>query len=180
MVSRIIVEIGPAENPFYRLFGRERIDQDARYIAIDSDLEKLRILDLHDKRHAVGGDLRDLPLQNNSVDHLWLMNVFGGFQNRPRRLPDGSLEYSLSLSDVFQELARVMKERGKIYIGELYPPIGDISQLADKDYSDFGLEKKVYKGHSEVRFVLQTMGPHVDFLLKASDYLPFFIELTKM
>lgn len=104
------------------------------------------------------------------------MNVFGDFRNGSKRLPDVPLRWR---NDVFQELARVVKQKGKVYIGEISTPA---AWLLDEDYSDFGLEKKVYKEYGEVKSFLEKKGvlePYIDFLQHVRDYLPFFIELTK-
>jgi len=186
--NQTIAEIGPGPNPVFELFENEtfkKIGEGSTYIAIDcsqEEIEKFKNNFNQKGCEAIMGDLRDLPLKSDSVDQVWLMNVFGGFQNKPKKLPDGALQWSLSLNDVFQELARVMKQKGKVYIGEINPPIGNIAWLTDEDYSDFGLEKKVYKGYEEVKSFLEKMGGRKSisyFLQHERDYLPFFIELTK-
>jgi len=164
--NQTIVEIGPSINPIFELFSEnktfKKIGKGLRYIAIDCDkkeLKKFKKLFNKKEYEAKIGDLRDLPLKSDSVDQIWLMNVFGGFQNNPKKLPDGTLQYSSGYYDIFQELSRVLKPKGKVYIGELAPPIGKgVEWLTDEDYSGFGLEKKVYKGYKEVKSFVERMG----------------------
>jgi hypothetical protein len=120
------------------------------------------------------------------VDQIWLMSVFGGFHTVPEKLPDGTSQYTLGLDGVFQELSRIAKRGGKIYIGELYAPMDESPMwLTDIDYSDFDLEKKVYKGREEIISVLEKIaggpiGSGASYLMEGDPkYTPFFIELTK-
>ena len=189
--SQTIVEIGPNWNPVYKLFEDEilqKIGAGSTYIAIDCSEEELgkfkKYPDDPDEkgRHAIVGDLRALPLKDGVADQIWLMNVFGGLENRAKKLPDGTLRWEMGISGVFHELARVMKQKGKIYIGELYHPSGKIDWLTDEDYSIFGLEKKVYNGPEEVESFLKKMRGKesiIESLQKARDYVPFVIELVK-
>ena len=182
-----IVEIGPGYNPVFELFRNEtfeNIGSGSRYIAVDCDQNVLQRFRDHygQKGGALEGDIRDIPLPDESADQVWLMNVFGGFQNRPKKLPDGTLQYTIGLGWVFEELARIVRRNGVIYIGEIYPPCGNVSWLADEDFSDYGLEKIAHKGHDEVKSFMEKMGGRraiIDSLKDADDYLPFFIELSK-
>jgi hypothetical protein len=129
---------------------------------------------------------RHLPLKSDSVDQIWLMSVFGGFHTVPEKLPDGTSQYTLGLNGAFQELSRVAKRGGKIYIGELYAPMDEESLmwLTDIDYSDFDLEKKIYKGREEIISVLEKIaggpiGNGASYSMRDPKYTPFFIELTK-
>ena len=189
--NQTIVEIGPGSIPVFELFENEifkKIGEDSRYIAIDCDQEKLENFknDFNRKGcEAIMGDLRDLPLKSGSVDQMWLMNIFGAFHAKYKKLPDGGLVLDLGPDGIFEELARVLKKDGKIYIGEILPPVGrnrEIVWLTNEDYSRFGLEKKVYKGDEEVKsFAGKIGGKHFITILLQDEHnhLPFFIELTK-
>lgn len=186
--KQVIAEIGPGFNPVHKLFKNEifeAIGKNSTYIAIDCDPEELKHFKDHFKEgYPVEGELRRLPLKNDSVDQMWLMNVFGGLKSVPQKLPDGATRTIIGFAGIFEELARVVKKNGKIYIVEIYPPIGNVLWLADKDYSNCGLEKNVYKGRDEVVSLLDKMGYpkcNIDHLFNERDvdYVPFFIELTK-
>ena len=182
-----IVEIGPSINPVFELFRNEtfeNIRNGSTYIAVDCDPKELQKFKDHygQKGRTLEGDLKDIPLPEESADQVWLMNVFGGFQNTPKKLPDGTLQYTLGLGGVFEELARIVRRNGVIYVGEIYPPCGNVSWLADEDYSEYGLGKKAHKGYDEVRSFMEKMGGRralVDSLKEDDDYLPFFLELVK-
>jgi SAM-dependent methyltransferase len=183
-----IVEIGPSSNPVFRLFRNEtfeNIGSGSTYIAVDSNPKELqKFRDSYgQKGNTLEGDLRDIPLPEESADQVWLMNVFGGFQNIPMKLSDGTLQYTLGPSGLFEELARIVRRNGVIYVGEIYPPMGDVSWLADEDFSGYGLEKRAHKSYDEVRPFMEKMGARtalVDSLKKDNKYLLFFLELTKM
>jgi ubiquinone/menaquinone biosynthesis C-methylase UbiE len=187
--NQTIVEIGPGINPIFELFENEtfkKIGKGSKYIAIDCDQEVIKKLKFQNSfkqkgYEAMKGDLENLPLKNDSVDQIWLMNVFGNLQNNPKKLHDGTLQYSSSAHGIFQELTRVVKPKGKVYIGEIILPVKDVAWLLNADYSGFGLEKKVYKGDKEAGSFMEKMGgmPITYFLKDKHNYLPFFIELTK-
>jgi hypothetical protein len=155
-----IVEIGPSSNPAFNLFSNKTFDNignGVTYTAVDCDPKALEEFKHYygDKGEILEGSLKKIPLPENSADQVWLMNVFGGFQNPPQRLPDGTLQYTLGLGGTFEELTRITRIRGEIYIGEIYPPIGNVSWLADKDFSAYVLEKIAYRGLDEVKSFTQ-------------------------
>jgi len=181
----VIVEIGPNHLPVYRIFNEESIQaigKDASYIAIDINQEELEKARIGDRGQGVIGDIRELPLADDSADQIWMMNVFGGFENRPHH-KDGKSVYNLGLNDVFKEMARVIKTKGKIYIGETYAPMrGNLEWMADEDYSEFGLEKEAYKGAEAVRNFLEKKGLNELLLSNLKDteeFKPFFMILQK-
>ena len=133
--QQTIVEIG-ANYPIYEMFeGNEsmrKIKEGAPYIAINYNKEDLKTVKENKLGQAIVGDIKELPLKNNSADQIWLMNVFSDFQHILKKQPDGSKGYTMGLDDVFKELARVVKPGGKIIIGEVYPPITKTKRIAIK------------------------------------------------
>jgi hypothetical protein len=113
--THTIVEIGSSYNPVFELFRNEtfeNIGSGSTYIAVDCDPKALQEFRNRygQKGRTLEGDLRDIPLPEESADQVWLMNVFGGFQNTPKKLPDGTLQYTLGLGGVFEELTRIVKK----------------------------------------------------------------------
>jgi len=182
-----IVEIGPEGNPVFHRFRNGELgnlEEGSRYVAIDCEFGEIKKFSRYHglEGYSIQGDMRNLPLPSNFADQIWLMNVFGDFRNNLKVLPNGSLQYSLDIDDVFQELARVVKKNGTIHIGEIYPPIKEVSWLTDADYSDFGLEKKVYFGTEKVKYYSEKIGATkgiFDTLKNTRRYTQFFIELKK-
>ena len=155
----VIVEIGPAG-----MYGlgtvatswsrkiEEDINKGAIYIGLDAKPEEL-------KRHSkdniylpVAGDMGKMPFPDNSVDQIWIMNVFSGFHHLPDLVKgeDGRVHqvWVSGISKYFQELSRVIKPDGKIIIGEFGVPIGGpgaVDYLLDNtDYSRFGFLVNIY------------------------------------
>jgi len=188
--NQTIAEVGPGTLPVFYIFDNENfrnIGKDSKYIAIDCNQEELDKFIKHFKeegREAKLGDLENLPLDNDSVDQMWLMNVFGGLESPPKILPDGTRQWTLGVQGIFKELARVVKQNGKIYIGEIYPPKGEVTGLIDKDYTKFGLEKETYKGPEETESFLKKMGGNnaiIDHMkCDTNKFTPFFVVLTKI
>ena len=185
--NQIIVEIGPKTFPIEYYLGWDSFKKyisGSTYIAIDCDPKLLNEFKERFKRKAVAGSLSQLPLENNSVSQIWLMSVYGDYQYHPMILPDGT---EGTIVDDFKELSRVVKKDGKIYIGELLAPAGwnEPEWLIGLDYSDYGLEKKVYKGPEEIiSFLEKTAGGPIGTMasiLREGDpeHAPFLIELTK-
>lgn len=182
-----IVEIGPSHNPVFSLFKNknfENLGKSSRYVGIDCDPDALQEFREYyaDKGEILHGDVRDIPLSDEFADQVWLMNVFGGFQSIPKKTSDGVITYPVGFWNAFPELARIVKSDGAIYIGEVYPPCGDVSWLVDEDFSRFGLEKTAHKGYDAVMSFAKTMGAQralVDSIDKTDKYLQFFLELRK-
>ncbi len=177
----LIVEIGPDNFPVYRFSNRlaEKIEAGALYVGVDVEENSLEEL----KREGVTvkvGDLGHIPSLDDSVDELWLMNVFGGFRNIPEKTPDGILHYSSGSKRYFDEMTRVLKKHGVIYIGETYPREGgkgSTDWLMSSDYHCFGLRKEVFSG-SRVGEFLMRHGIDDIYIYRAET--PFFITLEKM
>lgn len=178
--NQVIAEIGPGILPVYRLFEDEtfeKIGKGSTYIAIDYNQEEIeRLQHIRDKRgHVLVSDIRELALKTASIDQMWLMNVLSSMVRKPF---DGDVD------GIFQELARVVKQKGKIYIGEIYDP-SSVAWLKEYDYSIFGLDKTVYTGFEEVRLFWERMSgrkaiiDHIENKNKMEGYAPFFIELEK-
>ncbi len=149
-----IVEIGPAG-----LYGSgtavknwsQKVERDLRagalYLAVDTskaNLDKHQECEIYD---AVVGDMAKMPLQDGSVDQIWIMNVFSDLEFRPEIKPDGTHSYTFNRDKFFRELSRVIKEKGEIVIGELGFPmggIGAVDYLREIDYTAFGLKAEIF------------------------------------
>lgn len=171
-----IVEVGPGSAPLYNRSwdARERIEKGAAYIGIDLDPRNVK--DIH-RGYGLCGTLPTLPLVANCADEIWLLNVFGGLNNRPA-MQDGRFVYQLSAYPYFEELNRILKLGGKTYIGEWCPPIShSVNWLHEGDYSNLGFEKEVYIGERFEEFV-KRYGIVYGYLWE--DVTPFFTVLTKV
>lgn len=82
--KEVIVEVGPSMVPAYVISReiRDKIERGASYIAIDYDDKKLETVKREEISKAIAGDLGNLPIKNESVDEMWLLNVFGGLKER--------------------------------------------------------------------------------------------------
>ena len=150
--KKIIVEIGPGINPVYWI--SEDISKDNQvYVGIDISKKAL-------KENITGseiqGDLESLPLKPESVDEIWLMNVFGGIiiydasihgeeYTWPSRDKSGQLIIPSQYLQYFIELARVLKPGGVVHIGEYYDP-DETEWIREVNYENLGLEKEVFTG----------------------------------
>ncbi len=152
----VILEIGPNRSPVYKL-KRESPSLNT-YFNMDDNIEALNQVRI---RWATGREVladmyRAIPLKEESVDEIWLMNVIGengidGYNYfEPLMLRSGREVFSRPACILFQEMTRVIKNTGTIYIGEYYTP-PQPSWLTDRDYSQFGLQKKVYMGERACR-----------------------------
>lgn len=76
---KVIIEIGPQTCPIY--IGSREIEQQikdgASYIGIDVSEEDLRTVNRERVGRAIAADLAKLPLRDNSVDQMWMLNVMG-------------------------------------------------------------------------------------------------------
>ncbi len=184
--NKVIVEVGPNACPVFVSFDNhflKNIGDSVSYFAFDSDLDEIEKFKRYysEKGTISQCNIRDFPLLNESVDQIWFMNVFGDFRDLPRKLPCGALQYTLGVGEIFQELHRIIKKDGVIYIGETYHPMRDVSFLVESDFSDFGLEKKIYLGvHESLEFIKNMGGGEgFGFFDITKNYIPFFVELRK-
>ncbi len=171
-----IVEIGPEMNPIFMMFQNplfERIGKDVDYTAVDCDPENVKSFkEFYESRgrgRIIQGYVQEIPLPEEYADQIWIMNVFGRFKSDP--------SYR---GDIFKELTRILKRKGTIHIGELYGP--NQSYLIERDYSELGLEKRVYRGKDEARDFWKKLGGPVsnfDLLEIGEKEHPFFMELTR-
>ncbi|MBU1164978.1 class I SAM-dependent methyltransferase [Patescibacteria group bacterium] len=182
----VIVDIGTGNNPAYQWSEKllEKVEQGAKYICIDCEEEDVLKNPKVQGEDWVVGDIRKLPIKDKSADQIWLLNVFSDFKNLPDIKEDGTKSYNMGLTDVFEGLERTLKDNGRIVIGETYTPSrGAAGGLAEADFSDCGLEKKVYKGEELDKFFEDNKIP-IEY---ARDYeeerpehkQPYFMELTK-
>lgn len=135
-VPRVILEVGPFGTPIYRSSKvvADEIERGALYIGIDKDRQYL----LSVLYHSVVGNLTNLPVMDSSADEVWLMNVFG------------TIATSIDANSYFNELARIIKPNGSIYVGELFTPAKWVTQI---DFSNFGLERKFIRGRRALDFI---------------------------
>jgi len=151
-----IVEVGPHYTPIYEYSPviRDRIRTGSSYIGtcpsnkwIDYTIEKIK---------GVGGEfiegmIQKLPLESDSADEIWVMDVFGSwyFKYDVKKTQDGFVcSREEDFHKAFHELARVLKPRGKIIIGELLTPH---VQILDEDFSHYGLTvEEFFQGNQTV------------------------------
>ena len=69
-------------------------------------------LDVEKQSMPVQADARNLPFADEAVDEFVLTNVFG----------DRGLSHPEYYGEILQEIVRVLKKNGKIYITETYTP----------------------------------------------------------
>ena len=148
---KIIVEVGPGNLPIHRL-SPVILEEGSIYVGIDNngDIFKNTLQKYYRVGGEIIGDLTRLPLQTESVDEAWLLNVFGEYA--ARRLPFYSVVYkdsnnrpvlSTSIMIFLKETARVLKLGGKAYIGEYYTPAAFLTEV---DFKNFGLDSEVFSG----------------------------------
>lgn len=116
--NKIVIEIGTDGKPFF-LLGNRKLQSDERYFAIDVDKGGAKrassILDrlsVEKQSIPVQADARNLPFVDETADEFVLTNVFG----------DQGLSHPEYYGKILQEVARVLKKNGKIYITETYTP----------------------------------------------------------
>lgn len=163
----IIVEIGPNTTPisFYSEKMENAIKEGALYVGIDYKEEDLKKTYRREIHNFIAGDLRSLPLKDASADQVWLFNVFGESFGSDKRF---------FFEKQFKELARVIKEDGKIIIGETYTPA---ESLISHDYSDLELQKEVLIGDKLREFLKEYDMEHV--LKEGTQYSPQFFMILK-
>lgn len=183
-----IVEVGPSYFSILSLseVTRNKVKTGAVYIGIDLNQEDLLELRKREVRRSGGkicplvGDLGAIPLQDNTADEVWIVNVLGGtLVNKPIVLPNNTKKYELGWGRYFTELSRILKPNGELFIGEWAPRIRDTKWLMDENYNDFGLSKHNYEGRALEDFTGQ-YGISLD-VISGWDRRnpPFFIALTK-
>ncbi len=171
-----IVEIGPYTYPLYRVSEKHirKLNEGASYIVVDATLNGSQVARLwqRDKSRLsfVTADASDLPLPNNIADEIWLLNVFSYFNNETKTVEEGELKACIS------DCARVLKQRGSIFVGEWYTP-EKTEWITEVDFAENNLSKKIYRGSSLQNFMkdLGYQGP-ASYTVTSS---PFLIALTK-
>jgi len=174
-----IVEFGPGYCPafHYSEHVEERLDAGANYVGIDISRNDIKTIARRDGVNLVVGDLGKIPLQDNTADELWLLNVFSGrLVNSPTRLPDGTSRTILGVTRFFEEMVRVLKPNGTIIIGEWAPRIGKIDWIHEANYEQYGLTKQVYEGETLQDFA-SLHG--IRYGIIREDTPPFFVVLSK-
>ncbi|RJR31669.1 methyltransferase domain-containing protein [Candidatus Parcubacteria bacterium] len=182
--GKVIIEIGPGLAPSFILSDKldREIDDGASYVAIDCNLEELKGMEdigLRERGAAVAGDLNKLPLKDKTANEIWALNVLSGFKNIPEKMPDGTSVTTLGFSKIFKELARVIKDDGRIIIGEIYTPVKGAKEV---DLSKYGFDKQVFTGN-ELKEFLKENDISEEILSEHSECErwgePFFMVLTK-
>ncbi|MBI2196854.1 hypothetical protein HYU45_04590 [Candidatus Daviesbacteria bacterium] len=182
--KKVIVEIGPGDAPVLDSF-REVTSRvaggTAKYLAIDKYKPRDSLLR---PKLFVQGAISSIPLLSDTVDELWLMNVFAvlrlkdDFDCSPVRNQSG-----ISSQDrhYLGELARVTKLGGIINIGEYYNP-DIVKWLMEIDYKDFALEKTVFTDVNLAEFLkkYQMIPERVSLFFKPPYPDTFFMTLTKV
>lgn len=171
-----ILEIGPGEIPVYSISNIvERLKSGYNYFAIDADMKNLQRVADEKPGCAIQGDLAKLPLKDNSVDEIWLMNVFGGLDIRPEKI-NGSLVYTIGLRRFFEELRRVVRTGGLVNIGEYYKG----PDFSKSEFSDIGFEKESFTGSKIWEFLDRNKFESFAYEMVSCLYKnPVFITLKK-
>jgi ubiquinone/menaquinone biosynthesis C-methylase UbiE len=186
----IILDIGPGPNNADNLFRlvKEKIEQGAIYIALDFDETKLKDARDNEHRNMALADAANLPFVDNSVDEIWLINVFGLLEKSLKRDVKGNLANSQfggkqynQVSDYIKELDRVLKPNKKIIIGEYFTPQNRTNQqLMGMNYENFGLRSRYYQngaGLDEYLDELKTKNGIKGMIER--NMFSYFLELTK-
>lgn len=179
-----IVEIGPNRIPVYAYcqYVADKLSMGATYLGIDikeEDLKDLfRPLRIPNVPMLICADLKHLPLPDNFADEMWLMNVFGGLVNKPKRLPSGGTVTHLGLGQFLDEVTRVVKPNGTVVIAEYYKHNGGL-WLTAKNYSDLLVRTASYAGNQLPDFFkAYGIKEHVHIDYDPLD-LPFAVSLKR-
>jgi len=185
----VILEIGPRMNTADAIFKdvKKKIEQGAVYVALDSKAENLRETKSEGKTNLILGDLRDLPFSDSSINEIWLINVFGLIEKKPKLDKDGKpLQRNIGgsiypgIKDYVRELARVLKPGGKIVVGEYFTPRSHDPQILLKtNFGEYGLTAKIHLAGEDLDEYLQGLGasPAMKRFI-ASRMDSYFIELN--
>lgn len=174
MNKEVIVEIGAISRPVFSWSenAREKISRGATYINIDRG--NVGFVTKSGLGADIFGDLDCLPIASGVVDEVWLANVFTHGINRFE-----------NIGSQFQELSRVLKTQGKIFIVETTTPG---AWVLEENFSGYGLHvEAAMKGSDLGNFIAkQRIIPSFEGEL-LSDYLslkdvplqPFVLVLNK-
>ncbi len=174
-----IVEIGPGLLPIHE---RSDVVRDAvragTYTAVEISKDKTHpsVWEMVNGRFIEADINRSLPLKRESIDQIWLMNVFGGFTFVPRVSRNGrTTTWSLGYDGVFRKLARAVRPGGQIIIGETYTP----TPIGNLDFSEFGLETELFIDERFHEFK-ERYGFHShEHKYESKREKPYFLVLTK-
>lgn len=157
--KEVIVEIGTNMVPlsYFSTNFKEAIKKDALYVGIEKVESELQNAYKEDIDNFVVGDLKNIPLKDNTVNQLWLFNVFGS--------------KNISIYDALKEMSRVLKIKGEIIIGETYTPK---ESLLHVDYEQYGFQKKILLGKEFVDFLSEK-----DLLFSKQEEIQQFIIILK-
>jgi hypothetical protein len=172
-----IVEFGSNSNPIVDYSRRiEKIlKSGSTYTGFDIDEKAVSLVTPREGMRISVGDMGKIPLENCSVDEIWVCNVFGeNIMNSPGKMSDEI--YASEAKKYFREMTRILRTNGKIYIGEWYPRITNPNWLKNSDYSGYGLTKIIYEDKNLQEFMNQH---ELRTIYTYEDTPPFFIELTK-
>lgn len=189
MVERrlpIIVEIGPGVPIFVssERVGKRITIEGGRYIGIDHNRHSLLVRGL--ARIGVVGELNVLPLPDQCAEEVWVMNVFNDRENRQKLAPiertDGTV-WNGELYTCMQELVRITRPSGKIYIGEYYEGEHDNLRLLKQINEELDLEIEVHEGVRVYDFLAthranRIIGIVVDEGI-TKNHLVFFMTLSR-
>ncbi len=167
--QRIVVEIGPGDNPMSKKT-RPEITSD-RYLTLDSD--RWALSEVGSDHERIRAHMGGLPFTDSTIDEIWAMNVFGEIIIKGSSVRDYSSEHYIN------ELSRVLKPCGKLFIGEFYWRPAHIRYLA---FEDFGFELVPYIGNDIYEFIDKmnlNLKIDADGFKKLSATDPYFLELTK-
>ncbi|MBR9701409.1 hypothetical protein GOV13_00640 [Candidatus Pacearchaeota archaeon] len=174
-----LLDIGPRPQPAYWISKdvKKRLQNGWNYFGMDIGIEDLERAANENPGYALQGNLIKLPIKNNCVDEIWLMNVFGGFVNPPKKR-NGSTTYTIGFNfgEILKDLGKILKTGGKILMGEYYRG----PDLSKYDFSDTGFEAEIFNNGDAEKFLerYRFSMAHSETIKKWSEN-PVFVELRK-
>lgn len=154
--ARTVLEIGPQQTPLVKWL--KDFQGDERVIYIERDKEWMEFLKRNLTRRngnlinetILQADASKIPLKRNSVDIVFLKDVFGQ-EGLKRFTPSGSSEDIVhvgNISEIASELIDVIKPGGRIVIAEMATPV-DIYEFVDKIKKAKGSESVTITGYGK-------------------------------